>query len=43
MSTLSFLAMLIKGRNDRDLYLASSDRMVVQKKEGSCGIDGGET
>jgi hypothetical protein len=30
---LSFLAMLIKGRNGRDLYLASSDKMVVQKKK----------
>jgi hypothetical protein len=31
--SLSFLAMLIKVRNGRDLYLASSDIMVVQKKK----------
>ena len=30
---LSYLAMLIKGRNGRDSYLASSDIVVVQKKK----------
>ena len=31
--SLSFLAMLIKGSNGRDLYIASSDIMLVQKKK----------
>ena len=31
--TLSFLTILIKGMNGRDLYMASSQIMVVQKKK----------
>ena len=41
--SLSFLAMLIKGRNGRDLYTASSDVMLVQKKKVVMLIDDGET